>query len=296
MAKRNLLGDCVLRRDSLCQLYLMNRQEGGWRSALFPVKSEEALLDEYNVRLGEWTKDECSEYCPVTRLSREEMDTLHDGEDPDLATFPFDDIGPRGSTPIDPNLEGEAFRGICEAYGFNKLNLLDDGLTQDKLRELLNEQHDFGPRGLEPLLVGDNITHREVLQHRGVGVEILHDLGHRGVVHESIVLGVGSYLNQSTDYSVGVELGKVSLTDEQHRVLTRDLVTVVVDGEVVREDSLEEIRARFLAQVDELDQYFNEHPEVLSELIRRYQSERLSKSVSFESWFAKHPDFVENKS
>jgi hypothetical protein len=274
----------------------MNRQEGGWRSALFPVESEETLLGEYNVRLGEWTKDECSEYCPVTRLSREEMDTLHDGEEPSLETFPFDNIGPRGVTPIDPNLEGEAFRGIREAYGFNKLNLLDDGLTQDKLRELLNEQHDFGPRGLEPLVVGDNLTHRAVLQHRGLGIEILHDLGHRGVVHESMVLGVGSYLNQPTDYQAGVEVGKGSLTAEQHRVLTRDLVTVVVDGEVVREDSLEEIRARFLAQVDEMDQYFKEHPERLSELIRLYKSERLAKSVSFESWFAKHPDLVERKS
>jgi hypothetical protein len=50
----------------------MNRQEGGWRSALFPVESEETLLGEYNVRLGEWTKDECSEYCPVHVLSSEE--------------------------------------------------------------------------------------------------------------------------------------------------------------------------------------------------------------------------------
>jgi len=72
MAKRNLLGDCVLRRDSLGMLWMMNRQEGGWRSDMLPVQSEKVFLDTYNARLGEWTKDECSEYCLVTALSSEE--------------------------------------------------------------------------------------------------------------------------------------------------------------------------------------------------------------------------------
>ena len=83
MAKQNLLGDTVIRRDGIGRLYLMNRQEGGWKSSRVSVASEEAILNEYNVRLGEWTEDSCSQYCPVHAMTRSEMPTLHDGEDPD---------------------------------------------------------------------------------------------------------------------------------------------------------------------------------------------------------------------
>lgn len=78
MAKTNLYADTVLRRDQAGMLWLMNHQEGGWRSTARPVKSEEAFLAEYNVRLGEWAKDKWSEFCPVTRIQRSEQPTLHD--------------------------------------------------------------------------------------------------------------------------------------------------------------------------------------------------------------------------
>ena len=83
MAKQNLLGDTVIRRDGIGRLYLMNRQEGGWKSSRVSVASEGDLLDRFNVRLGEWTRDECSEYCPVTCLPRSEQPTLPDGEEPE---------------------------------------------------------------------------------------------------------------------------------------------------------------------------------------------------------------------
>jgi hypothetical protein len=78
MEKTNLYTDTVLRRDQAGMLWLMNHQEGGWRSTALPIKSEEAVLAEYNVRLGEWAKDKWSEYCPVTRVPRSEQPTLHD--------------------------------------------------------------------------------------------------------------------------------------------------------------------------------------------------------------------------
>jgi hypothetical protein len=170
MAKRNLLGNCVLRRDSREMLWLMNHQEGGWRSTMLPVESVEWFLATYNARLGEWAKDECSEYCPVTTLSREEMETLHDGEEPTPETFHFDDIGPRGVNPIGDR-ELEAFRALMEAHPGP--TFLDDGLTQGGLRELLKEQHDFGPRG--PMLVGEEYSPPIArMRDFGVGVEILN--------------------------------------------------------------------------------------------------------------------------
>lgn len=221
MAKRNLLGDCVLRRGSLGELYLMNRQEGGWRSALFPVKSEETLLDEYNVRLGEWTKDECSEYCLVTRIPRSELPTLHDGERPsEVETFPFDDIGPRGETPIDPNLESEAFRSIREVYEFNKLNLLDDSFTREDLRELLRSQHDIGPRGT------------------------MCDLA-------PTMIGVGGSLAQTHDRDPQAFAQKMNLTAEQANALAEQLVPVFADGEIVDKSTLAETRSkRILAEIN----------------------------------------------
>jgi len=199
----------------------MNRQEGGWRSALFPVESEGAFLAEYNVRLGEWTKDECSEYCPVTRISRSELPTLHDGEGPsEVETFPFDDIGPRGGTPIDPNLESEAFMGIREAYRFDKLNLLEANFTREDLRELLKEQHDFGPRGT------------------------MCDLA-------PTMIGVGGNLAQPHDRDPQVFAQKMSLTAEQAAALAEQLVPVFADGEIVDKSTLAETRSkRVLAEID----------------------------------------------
>lgn len=87
MAKQNLLSNTIIRRDGNGDLYLMNRLEGGWRSMAIQVSSEADLLDRFNVRLGEWTRDECSDYCPVICLGREEQPTLHDGEDPEVEAF-----------------------------------------------------------------------------------------------------------------------------------------------------------------------------------------------------------------
>jgi hypothetical protein len=78
--KQDLYGDTVLRRDG-DQLYLMNRQEGGWREWAVPVESEAYVLSKWNVRLGEWSRDEHGEFCPVTRIPRSEQPTLHDGEE-----------------------------------------------------------------------------------------------------------------------------------------------------------------------------------------------------------------------
>ena len=98
MSKKNLLGDTVLRRDHEGKLHLMNRKEGGFRSWAMPIDSEESLLALYNVRLGAWDRDEHGEYCPVSRIPREEQPTLHDGEEVS-ETFKLHDFGPRGVAP-----------------------------------------------------------------------------------------------------------------------------------------------------------------------------------------------------
>lgn len=78
MSKISLYGDTVLRRDG-DQLYLMNRQEGGWREKAIPVgTSEEEFLASYNVHLGCWSRDEHGEFCPVICIPRSEQPTLHD--------------------------------------------------------------------------------------------------------------------------------------------------------------------------------------------------------------------------
>lgn len=77
MSKISLFGDTVLRKDG-DQLYLMNRQEGGWRQQAIPVGSETEFLAKYNARLGEWSRDEHGEFCPVTCIPRSEQPTLHD--------------------------------------------------------------------------------------------------------------------------------------------------------------------------------------------------------------------------
>ena len=163
MAKRNLLGDCVLRRDAKGNLWLMNRQEGGWRSWSDPVKSEAALLEEYNVRLGEWTKDSCSEYCPVTRIPRSELPTLHDWEE-----LPQDGLA----------CERHAFNRIQEVNGLKGPNLLDDS-------------HATGARaGMKPVVVVDGLN--VLTGYSIMGEEPLpesfkpHDVDQRGQSTESV--------------------------------------------------------------------------------------------------------------
>lgn len=92
ITKKTLYADTVLRRDG-GQLYLMNRQEGGFRAWAQPIDDEQWLLDRYHVRVGEWSRDAHGEFCPVTRVPRNELPTLHDGEEvPTLHDF-----GVRGS-------------------------------------------------------------------------------------------------------------------------------------------------------------------------------------------------------
>lgn len=80
MAKKNLVGEFVLQRDSLGKLWLMNRSGGSLGSRGTPVASEEAFLSEYNVRLGEWTQGDTLEFCPVIPLRRDEMPTVREGD------------------------------------------------------------------------------------------------------------------------------------------------------------------------------------------------------------------------
>jgi hypothetical protein len=89
MSKVNLRADTVLRRnpEDGGKPYLMNRQEGGWCQIAIPIGSEEELLAGYHVRLGEWSRDEYGEFCPVICIPRSEQPTLHDGEEEETLTF-----------------------------------------------------------------------------------------------------------------------------------------------------------------------------------------------------------------
>jgi len=81
MNKQSLFADTVLRRSAEGQLYLMNRQEGGFREMRFPIESEQWLVDHYHVQVGEWTRDEHGECCPVTQISsRGEQTTMEEDE------------------------------------------------------------------------------------------------------------------------------------------------------------------------------------------------------------------------
>jgi len=51
-------------------------------------------------------------------------------------------------------------------------------------------------------------------------------------------LGLGTDLTQPTDYLHGAEVVKASVTEAQHKVVTRDLVPVVVKGEYVQRSSI----------------------------------------------------------
>lgn len=70
-AKINIFADTVLRRNLSNELFLMNHQETGWSSSAVPMRSVEHLLERYNVRIGDWTTDKFSEYCPVYRVRHE---------------------------------------------------------------------------------------------------------------------------------------------------------------------------------------------------------------------------------
>lgn len=68
--KKSLFQDTVLRRDAKGQLFLMNRPEKGWASYGIPYPSEQAVLDEWNVTIGPWTKDRFSAYAPVRKARK----------------------------------------------------------------------------------------------------------------------------------------------------------------------------------------------------------------------------------
>jgi hypothetical protein len=65
-AKKKLFADTVLRKDAHTgDLFLMNHREKGWGSSAIQIASIEALLQNYDVTIGDWTSDQYSEYCWV---------------------------------------------------------------------------------------------------------------------------------------------------------------------------------------------------------------------------------------
>ena len=105
MTKKTLFADTVLRKDG-DQLYLMNRQEGGFRSFGIPIESEGALLAQYDVWLGKWDRDEHGAFCPVIRVV--------------------------GSKP--PTLDHYPLNGATEKEAFKAL--VEDGITHSGLTAL----------------------------------------------------------------------------------------------------------------------------------------------------------------
>jgi hypothetical protein len=67
--KIKIFKDTVLRRDTSGKLYIMNHPEKGWSSSSYEIASEESLVEVYDVKLGEWSKDKFGEYCPVLKCS-----------------------------------------------------------------------------------------------------------------------------------------------------------------------------------------------------------------------------------
>jgi hypothetical protein len=63
--KMILFGNTVLRKDNNGNLFLMNRMDTGWSSSSISIDSIEQLLDNFQVTLGEWSKDKFGEYCKV---------------------------------------------------------------------------------------------------------------------------------------------------------------------------------------------------------------------------------------
>lgn len=63
--KIKLFGSTVLRKDSIGKLFLMNHQEKGWSSNGIQISSLADLQNRFDVVLGRWLHDECSEYIEV---------------------------------------------------------------------------------------------------------------------------------------------------------------------------------------------------------------------------------------
>jgi len=181
MAKQNLSSNTVIRRDGTDgDLYLMNRLEGGWRALAVPVASEEALLAKYNVRLGVWTRDEYSEYCPVLCLGREELSTIPPPAHDMKPVVIVDGLNVlRGYSLMGDGVisEKEAFEAIVRTNaGPNLMDdsyksgpiLVDDEITHEKVHDLLEahpELVEIGPGG-RPFMVGDGIIHDSGIRGR----------------------------------------------------------------------------------------------------------------------------------
>jgi hypothetical protein len=198
-----LFADTVLRKDG-DQLYLMSRQEGGFRSWAIPVESEEWLMDHYQVRVGEWSRDEHGLFCPVTRIPK---------EDPDERDFKFHDVGMRGmGAPVQPSMEHSVLApylrdGSTEREAF----VVTDGYKDDHTKPYPEDQ-----------------------------------LGRNG----SVVFGVGTPL-LSGSRDPGAFATKVRMDSETRKLFEAnlrerglELVPYMVNGEVVRSDSKEEIQGR----------------------------------------------------
>jgi hypothetical protein len=65
--KISLFSDVIVRR-SKGKLWLTNRRDTWLDPSAIPIANLERILEIFNVKLGEWTQDEYSEYCPVIRL------------------------------------------------------------------------------------------------------------------------------------------------------------------------------------------------------------------------------------
>ena len=189
--KRTLLGECVLRRDGSGQLFLMNRKETGWGSYAISMSSEESFLSKYNATLGEWSKDEHGDYCPVTPIEHK--------------TSPATVALAVAMVDAHELLEGpnelEAFKQLMDAMGPRTV-LVDDGYKPRVLQGRI-EIHD--------------------------GVLVLHDCGMRGQSHEAI--GAASNLVAgmlTVPYSREDQLyaQKVSLTQEQSAALKENMVPI----------------------------------------------------------------------
>ena len=61
-----LFADTVIRRDAKGKLWLMNHKDKGWASWAMPVKSVEDCEKRYECNVGAWSKDQYSEFAPVT--------------------------------------------------------------------------------------------------------------------------------------------------------------------------------------------------------------------------------------
>jgi hypothetical protein len=270
MAKRNLFCDTVLRRDGSGAVYLMNRQEGGWRQWAEPVESVSAFSDAYNAQVGAWARDKYGEYCPVHALEGEKkvippvgtkpvviVDGLNvltgyslmgDGEVLEPSTFVPHDVGPRGQVPVD-DLSGELQR------------LIDGTLTYEQVRELASD-----PDTTPPAQVSEQEVFKRYYKDVYRGPNMLDDSYEFGLSKASDEIGpggpvlVGDEITPETvrelargragyssaltfDRCYGTDLTKLrdqqafamkaSLTDEQVAAIDEQLVPVFAKGEVL---------------------------------------------------------------